>query len=186
MYYIGLPVKCQRELVIAAILVLFLISRESFQYFTMKCKVCWKILTDILYQIHEVLSYSKFAKKVFINVDWILWFAFSASMWIIFSPLCFGIQVNIVFSMWWIKLMISFSFGELLLKYNMHTEKCRNHKCVVQWILTNEIRVSTSTWRYKPLLGHQYSCLENPRDRGAWWAIQSKTTRVPEILSNLF
>lgn len=69
MYYIGLPVKCQRELVIAAILVLFLISRESFQYFTMKCKVCWKILTDILYQIHEVLSYSKFAKKVFINVD---------------------------------------------------------------------------------------------------------------------
>lgn len=131
MHYIGLPVKCQRELVIAAILVLFLISRESFQYFTMKCEVCWKILTDMLYQIHEVLFYSKFAKKVFINEDWILWFAFSASMWIIFPPLFFCIQVNIVFSMWWIKLMISFSFGELLLKCNMHTEKCRNHKCVV-------------------------------------------------------
>lgn len=69
MHYIGLPVKCQRELVIAAILVLFLISRESFQYFTMKCEVCWKILTDMLYQIHEVLFYSKFAKKVFINED---------------------------------------------------------------------------------------------------------------------
>ena len=54
-FYIGLPVKCQRELVIAAILVLFLISRESFQYFTMKCEVCWKILTDMLYQIPSLL-----------------------------------------------------------------------------------------------------------------------------------
>lgn len=67
MHYIGLAVKCQRELVIAGILVLFLISRESFQYFTLKCEVCWKILSDTLYQIYEVPFYSKFAKKVFIN-----------------------------------------------------------------------------------------------------------------------
>lgn len=67
LHYTGLPVKCQRELVMAGILILFLISRESFQYFTMKCEVCGKILTDTLHQIHEVPFYCKFAKKVFIN-----------------------------------------------------------------------------------------------------------------------
>ena len=43
----GLSGKCQGELVKAGMLVLFLISRESFQYFTMKCEVCWKILIDL-------------------------------------------------------------------------------------------------------------------------------------------
>ena len=41
---------------------------------------------------------------------------------------------------------------------------------------------STPGWRRSPGGGHdnplQYSCLENPMDRGAWWAIVHRVTRV--------
>ena len=30
---------------------------------------------------------------------------------------------------------------------------------------------------------HQYSCLENPMDRGAWWAIVHEVTRVRHDLA---
>lgn len=134
MYYIGLPVKCQRELVIKQPSLFYFWSQgKAFNISQWNARFAGRFL-QILYQIHEVLSYSKFAKKVFINVDLNYDLLFCINVANIFS-LCFGIQVNIVFSMWcglnWWFLSL---LGNLLLKYNMHTEKCRNHKCVVQWI----------------------------------------------------
>ena len=40
---------------------------------------------------------------------------------------------------------------------------------------------SPGVWNGYPL---QYSCLENPKDRGAWWATVHKVTKSRTRLSN--
>ena len=57
---------------------------------------------------------------------------------------------------------------------NELTFQCRRHKrCRLTWI--PDLERSSGEGNESPL---QYSCLENPTDRGAWWAIVMGSQRV--------
>ena len=40
-----------------------------------------------------------------------------------------------------------------------------------------ETRVRSLGWEDSLVATHQYSCVENPMDRGAWWAVVHGVTR---------
>ena len=71
--------------------------------------------------------------------------------------------------------MIAYDWRKALLISMLHIKK-KNCSCIFQWLVSFFGEVNGN-----PL---QYSCLENPRDGGAWWAAVHGVTKSQTWLSD--
>ena len=77
--------------------------------------------------------------------------------------------------------MILVHFQGKSIQYNSNPSLCPNHWCWRSWSWSDLWR-PTGEGNGSPL---QYSCLENPVDRGAWWAAVHGVTQSPTWVKRL-